>query len=493
MSTMHIAKTFLLSMLVISTSFTLNQFISYKNYTLYENGHWESGKTKLKKGVVATWCMLFTKAGLSRNTLNISAWQGYQEFIYYKPLYYIKKIQFQCKSNNRPFTLFINKTDSISYGIYFNYQNDSISCLFSCDNSGKFILKHDFSIGTALKNSKWNEINVETKDKHVVLAINNRDMGSWELPIPNTTKIGFRGSSNAIYIDDIIITGKTNMLEFFSPPISTHWQAFLSLFILLLLLTVFPSNKLFIALIAFFTISFIYALYFWFLSSRYPHSDNYIDFKGVSSNIESEQEVCTRLKTEYPLKNTANKRNVILFIGSSQTWGAGTSWNGKTIPEIIQDTLRAKFNDTATLVINCGISGSTSDKLFSIYKKEWIQYKPLLTIINLSTNDYDTIVFRKSLSSFAKLNDSLKIKTLFIAEPNDLFHTPRLAENHRIMNMIANQELKVPVINIQQYMDSCQGLGFIWWDYVHLTDYGYVLMANKIKDPIIQQYTIDSF
>jgi len=483
---------FLLTILVTSTLVVLNQFLSYKEYTLYENRHWESGKTKLKKGVVATWCMVFTKAGVSGNKLNISAWQGYQEFIYYKPFSQINNVQFLCKSANRPFAYFINKSDSISHGIYFNYRDDSISCFFTCNKGGKFTSKQDFSIGSALKNKEWNQIKIETRKNCVNLSINNRFLNKWDATLPDSTKIGFRGSSDNVYIDDIYISGKTNIVESFSPPFILHWQTFIVFFFLLLLLIVFPSNKLLISSISLLTISFIYAIYFWILSSRYPHSDNYIDFKGVSSNIESEQDVCTRLSKEYQYNSTANKRKVILFIGSSQTWGAGISENGKTIPEIIQDTLRTRFNDTSILVVNCGISGSTSDKLLSIYKNEWIRYKPMLTIINLSTNDYDTIVFRKSLMQFVELNKSRRIKTLFLAEPNDLFHTPRLADNHRIMNNIARQENGVQVVNIQQYMDSCQTLGFIWWDYVHLTDYGYILIANKIKDPIIQQYSISS-
>lgn len=472
------------ALIMLSGLFVFNESMSYESYTLHTNHKWESGKTKLQRGVVATWCMVFAKAGLSRNQLNIGAWQGYQELVY-KQKINPKKISFDCKSRGKSFSFFTNKNEGISEGIYFNYKEDSVCCLFSIDSTGKFSSTTDFSIGKMLSNDKWNRIVVVNKHDSLILIINDKKVISWKDNNQKEENIGFRGGNQDVWIDNVKMEtkkGVTVLLDDFSPPFKVH---FLSIFVFLFILIVHFYNKnspnIFLVLCSL-SLGYIlcYVVYFWYLSSLYPQSDNYIDFKGVNYKIESETEVCQRIAKQFDLDTSLYQKRVILMIGTSQTWGAGTSSFGKTYPEILQDSLNKHFLDSSYLVINTGIPGSESSKLLSFYKSNWLKYKPVMTIINLSTNDYDTTLFKKSIHEFLAINDSLKIKTVLIAEPNDLLHTPRLAYNHQLLKSMASKFHNVPVIELQSYMDSCHTKGFLWWDYVHPTDYGYELLAGYI-------------
>lgn len=466
-----------------------NNFWSYKNYTLYENGKWESEKTLLKKGVVATWCMVFTKAGLSKNELNISAWQGYQELKYKAPIN-PTSVLFKCKSFNHPFAFYINKTDTLSEGFFLNYSNDSLCCFFKANKAGQFLFKQNFLVGSSINKEQWNRFKIESHNDSLFLNINGKQYFSIASLLPPTVNIGFRGSSQNVYIDDVSFCNaekKEILMDDFSPPFYFNWQSILFFLSIIVLINYYKENTIYITVWAIMGTAILYAIYFFILSSRYPLSENYIDFKNVQSRIESERQVCQRLVEEYPVANISATKKIVLFIGSSQTWGAGVSNTGKTMPELIEDTLRKHFIDSSIIVINTGISGSTSDKLFAIYNQDWCKYKPVLTVINLSTNDYDTAVFRRSIREFLSLNAKLKTKTLLLAEPNDLFHSERLAINHLILKQEANKFKNIPVIEVQDYMDSCHTKGFIWWDYVHLTDYGYQLLSAKIAPSIINE------
>lgn len=479
--------TLISAILVLVTVYMFNSFWSYKNYTLYDNGNWESGKTKLKKGVIAAWCMMFTKAGLSKNILNISAWLGYQELIYKKPVC-PSSVTFRCRAYNRQFCFYTNKTDTVSEGLYFSYSHDTTCCRFKVNNAGKFIYTQNFTVGKELKNNHWNTCRVSFTNDSGYLMINNKAYGCWPQNINCNRKIGFRGSGYNVYVDDIYYTdraGNNILIDNFTPPSHINSQALWLLAVLLALLILFNGQRLYISAVSLFIMSAFCLIYFWVLSAWYPRSFIDIDFKGHTSSIELEGQVRARLRKEYPLNEFSGKKNLILFIGSSQTWGAGISTQGKTMPQLIEDTLRTFFNDTSITVINCGISGHTSEKLLAVYKTEWIKYRPSLVIINSGTNDADTAVLRNSIHQFLDLDDSLKIKTVLIAEPNDLYHTEKLKLNHLILVQEAAKYKRCSMVQVQAWMDSCNTKGFIWWDYVHLTDYGYELMADKITAPII--------
>ena len=117
--------------------------------------------------------------------------------------------------------------------------------------------------------------------------------------------------------------------------------------------------------------------------------------------------------------------------------------------------------------------------------------KPLLTVIDLSHNDSDPIIFRKYIRKFLEYNGLRNIKTILIAEPDDYAYTSTLQENHRVMQEEGDR-FKVPIIAMQQYMDSSYEKGFLWWDLVHMTDYGYRLFSERVTPCIINELERDS-
>ena len=479
----------------LASAISLNSLLVYKDYNLYENGKWASTKAQSTKALLAAWTMLYSKPGVSQNHLNISAWHGYQELIYKKALKF-ETVGFNCRSFGRPFSFILNKTDTGSTGVYFNYDNDTC-CVFTSDAEGKFIEKKYFKIGHSLNNPNWNQVQCRLKNGQVSISVNKNVYAEIKTDLPDSVHIGFRGSGNDIYIDDIIISDarqKTFLIDDFTPPFSVKWITLVFLIILIIcyLYIAKRHSANFILLNAVILCGIlIYArVYFYDLSGLYPTDPNPKYLIRKECKIEGPGELNERLSKIYPLHETAGHKPVILFVGSSQTWGAGMSDSAKAYPHRIEQYLRAYFNNEDIVVINTGICGFTSDQLLALYKSEWVKYKPLLTVIDLSNNDFDTAVFRKSTRGFIDENQSRNIKTLLILEPNDKI-TARLLYNHEIMKAEAIR-VGIDYEEEQSYMDSCSHSGFLWWDFVHMTDYGYHVFAERLTLPVINILESDS-
>ena len=484
--------TFIINLLfVIATAILLNSFLNYTEYTLDENGKWHSTKTTLT-GLNGAYAYIFTKNGLSHNHLNIGTWHGYQEVLYKQPLK-ADVIHFKYLSFEKPFSFIINKGDSLSYGISFNYKKDSTCCLYIADAEGKFLYQKFFY--AISRNNEWNDVIIKHSPDSVQLSINNIFWLQDTFKTPAVIKFGFRGSRNNIFIDDVSVqdqTGNLLLLENFSPPFKCNlWTC---LFILIwgagLLFTFNPrfrSSLTAFNMSVFIAVAVGYWFYYFYLSDRFIGNPDFGSRLKKTVTFDHEDVVCEKIRNNYSL-NDSNP--MIMILGSSQTWGAGKTQINKAYPAVIERNLRNYFHDSSFTVINTGICGATAGVLFKDYSQEWYKHKPLLTIIDLSNNDTDTSGFKENIRKFLEFNREQSIKTLFLAEPND-YTNDSLEINHRIMK---NEGLLygVKTIETQAYLDSVNATGFIWWDHVHMTDYGYHLFANYVTPEIISALKQDS-
>jgi lysophospholipase L1-like esterase len=471
--------------LVIAGGYVLNEAVNYAAYTLEKNGNWESRKLKLK-GVNGVFATMFTKNALHRNMLNISAWFGYQELLYQKMLP-IGNLQFNFQNYQKgPFAVYIHFTDTISQGIFFNYKRDDTCCWFIADSKGGFLEKRDFIFKSSKDNWQWHNAEVFIRSDTVTLTIDSVIVSINPMLLPNNLRIGFRGGRYPVFVDDVNarnLLGEQLFSDTFSSPFEvSKWTLYYLLFSLLLLPVLFSKHYqwvLSLALSLLIGFAVCYAIYYKYLSNRFISNADYINWHGKTVTFDSESTVCNRLDSMYSKPQSATS---ILIIGSSQTWGAGASSNAYTYPARIEDYLRVTENDTSITVINAGICGATSEVLYKHYAESWFQFRPRLCIINLGNNDKDTTIFKKNIKEFLQLNEKEHIKTLFVAEPNDYINDS-LAVNHTNMESIGKQ-FGVTTVRPQHFLDSCSTKGFVWWDHVHMTDYGYEAIASVIAKSI---------
>ncbi len=472
--------------IAFATAIVLNSLVNYKNYTLLESGQWASSKLSLK-GLGGAYANMYTKVPLSKNCLNISAWLGYQELIYRKQLL-LDSVSFQVKCASNPFAFLLNKTDSLTHGIYFNYNTNSEGTVFIADKRGEFIQQEEFLITPMLNSEKWNTISVKQRGDSLRVIINGVSCWTSSMKLPTKVNVGFRGGAGDVFIDQLAgfdANNKAIILESFSPVFKWNTWVFIGLTfgICALYLTRRKPIALSFSLLnssVLVGIIVYYALYFYFLSARYPTSSSQIDWHGKTIQYDTEFEVCEQIKSRFPLHQ---RRPYILFVGSSQTWGAGASSPENSYPAITEKNLRMYFHDTTITVINSGICGFKSKELYQYYTTQWSQHQPLLTVIDLSANDVDTAMFRVYIRKFLTYNREMGIKTLLIAEPTLPNKISSLEQKHHILQSEGAQ-FDVKVLDVQPYLKAHYAAGFLCWDMVHFTDFGYSLFADNISPEI---------
>lgn len=241
---------------------------------------------------------------------------------------------------------------------------------------------------------------------------------------------------------------------------------------------------------------------------KFFYVGNYPNVNSILSLIGKKEEkfVDTTVDdiSESIMKNFQNDSNEkIMFVGSSQTWGAGASQKNKAFPFQFgrllleqKNSLNQESTNAAQIlgistenqfeIVNTGISGTTSNELLNEYEQKWINLKPKIVIINLSNNDFEYGIeaeeFEKNIDKFVSTNEKNNIKTAFMIEARS---NEIEAENpyQDILFKIAERK-QIPIINVDKYMRDQKDKGILWWDFIHPTDYGHQLIAKYLLEEI---------
>ncbi len=487
-------KIFLLNIfLILVLSFVFTSLILYRQNTLYTNDNWNATKMNLDKGVMGTFTFYLTRNALSKNHLNLGAWHGSHELIYKESVNpTVVEFEFFMEEPSE-FSFIFNKDASGYSGLRINIHEEPIKgMLFTSTDIGEFVDKSEINI-TNIEYSKWNHFKIEFQKNHFTIYINKEKIVESDQELKGDFLIGFRGAREDVKIDNLIIKQKysSTIRESFENRkgfLPIFFSVFLVLFFILLFIIEYSEKQ---ALFLFFmitatllaVISGLYLYEYYHNSETYTENENTIDWKGYEGNIEGEKQILKRIE-EYPEKE--NKR--IMFIGSSQTWGAGASVENKTFFRVFEDLINSDSKKYEC--INTGMSGLISERAFYHYNSSWINLEPDIVVIILGNNDDSQGDFYKNLERFVLLNRKENIETVFILEPNSYNTSEHIVEHHPVMRDVADK-YNITLIDMHNYLLEKYDTGYVWWDYVHLTDYGQKVFAEKLysetKNLIVQQ------
>ncbi len=113
-----------------------------------------------------------------------------------------------------------------------------------------------------------------------------------------------------------------------------------------------------------------------------------------------------------------------------------------------------------------------------MYRNFWINLAPDIVVIILSNNDPCCHYFENNLDQFVATNKLNDIKTVFVLEPNSI-DNELLLEKHNTMRIVAKKN-EIPVIEMHNFLSQHYEDGFLWWDFIHLTDFGQRLFAEEV-------------
>jgi len=505
----YLSRVSVIIILIGLASFFASQTFLLSHNSLYKNGRWIVTKILLRRAVGGAYGFLGSSNSLAGNCLDLSKWQGFQEVIY-KQAIDVQEVKFNFLLDENSYLFFVFNKDRDGFsGIRISLNNIFKNIYFTSKDSGKFVTVHYISLPRPYP-KHWNQCRVIFKDNTFSLYINDTFIGEFQAKLLKNQYIGFRGGLDKAMVDRIIIRPKNSSRiiheNFNNTNISIFFICLLIILIVNALIALFfhAMNtdimlRIIFRLIGFDTFLvilsfFIFNIYYFYLSPRYPKWGSFTNTMPREFNIAegnywknaSPDFICKNIIDKYMNENVKNVFR-ILFIGSSQTWGAGTSEESKTFVSAIEEKLNGlPDNHIQYECINTGISGLDSSQLLDLYIKEWIKLAPKIAVINLSINDKDIDTFSANLDKFIQFNNSRGIKTILVLEANSIEHVPGSTANHEVMRKVGEKN-GVRIVDMHKYLKENYDQGILWWDVMHLTDFGQELIAGHLFQILCQE------
>lgn len=467
--------------------------------TLENNGRWTATKTSVEMHLMGSESFVLQTQALAGNHVNLGAWHGYQEIVF-NPIVHPKEISFRFYlAENAYLTFIFNRTSESFSGIRFSSHPDFRSMYLAGLPSGEFRQKTRLPL-SALQKNLWHDCRVAFFKNMIDLFVDGERIGTIPVELEEDQKIGFRGSMNPVYVDDIEVVqigDATPVYESFSnfgrvPRLAL--QMFLAALLLECLLLVGATilHRTIRTSISFLMAMNIFAgvfatsaflVFFFGYAKSFPTSRQLLGKERLFAQEQSERIVSSierRYNNAFP---EATSR--ILVVGTSQTWGVGAATVDDTFVNVLERTLNEKHGESQKFqCVNGGIQSQVSTGLLELYTQNWLELSPKLTVLNLSHNDQeDPKTFEESLNAFLDLNEEAGIETLFVLEACSAERYPDALLTHEIMRNVAETRA-VPFVDMYKYMRSRQDEGYLWWDFIHPTTYGHQLIGERLAEEI---------
>ena len=460
-----------------------------------------------------------SRSSLSNNRLNLSHWYGNQE------------VRFENEQKIHQIKYKFNLGESSDLFVYWNHNRSKVDGL-RIQNNKKLSLRRQINekvedvflanLGR-LQQSVLLEINQVNNE--LVIKINNDEYVVKDNILEGTW--GVRGDETPIEVEEIKVTyaDSSDYYQNFEPRFSPKYFTITLIFLTLLsfLVYFFSINTilylkylLFIFVSTFYFIdtklmsiqqvealtgsltpvkenSFWGSLEYYRTKLFYPgfvldEMRDFTYFKYPKARIVGGPIVCVKKeKCRYypkltnaflPKPETGVKR--IMFVGTSQTIGAGAS----EIRRTFFSRLHRKINQAeAAISLNISQSALSPEEMFARFLDAIQIYKPTHVIVNLGYNrsDYSLV---KTLMDYYDFAKKINAKIVFMREANNLAITSDyLKEVDQF-----TKENSLPTIDLYGYLRSPQvdeDLS-IWWDPVHFNDRGQRLAADFIYEEFLK-------
>lgn len=449
----HIAL-FFTSILILITSFFVERFFSVKSYSLNDlNVKLVNLKTKTDFVPLMGANEFFEHSNsLHRDRINLHMWHGHQYIGFDKA----KNITFELEQTSKSIIdLTLYNSKNATYKILrLDRENNTLKSISSKHN-GKFSEQK-------LIASKINATN-RIKFSSNGLSLNDELVISTD----DSFELGVRLDSEAkTYLRNLNVDGAKAKLK---PAYSPIYILGSFLFLLAVLFFLNPMAQVTSALVVSVLAGAFYYSFLTFAHHTYPQ----YDLSRSTALVDKEfEEDFVNNETSRTAKLLKQKKNGVLFLGSSQTFGEGASHISR------RWTTQFCLNQRIKNCTNLGIRSATSHTFLKL-NSEIIKSRPKTIFYSLAFNDGNPAEHMKNTKKLVQSWKDEKIEVILILEPN------RDKYNYLHQNLEnIGKLLKVKVINMQTAMERSKHLGWLWWDKIHLTDFGHETFAKLLIDII---------
>ena len=505
-------------------------YLTWHN-TLANNGNWISTKTTLERGLIGAYSFINGRQTLAGGALHLDAWHGHNEVTHVRELGGLESIELDVKlAGGAYLVVFFNRLPGEDYdAVRLSARDHMHSGVLRVSPEGEFLdftsmrsrpvardvwhrLRIDFAppasrpapaAARAAPLSSRAELpqGAESRDLDLEVSLNGESLGRFPHLARPAQRFGFRSGFAAAPADDVFVTeaGGHRLVETFDLPSGSSWILATAVAVLLLanLAILWVLRRAtgtegltlsFYFLMVNGTLLLLGAIVFVFVLMR---SDRYL----FSADRLAEEEAYFRKGASDRVIEEARARHAlqaepgvhrILFLGGSQTWGAGAQRDEDVFVRVVETMLNEADADRRRYeCVNGGVSATKLVHQLRQLQEVWSGFQPELVVFNVSSNDKGTSRFADILDRAVSWTLESGARVLLVKEANSTEkHTGGLGARHREMDAVAAR-YGVPVVDMHGYLESRKRDGFLWWDFVHLTSYGQRLAAEKLSEEIL--------
>lgn len=425
---------------------------------------------------MGSWSFLLTYRALAHEYLDLGTWHGFQEIRLKEPSPY-KKLSFDLSLDPESYLIvFYASSGDTLHGIRLStHPAFPSACLDVLEQ--EFVKKMVFT--GEIKARTWHHVKLEKGMNGLTLHVDEKPIHIIASEDKGFNIIGFRGSS-ASRIDNIQAYNNSSDLIFEEDFNRTYRHLILFAFLFMLANGIYLIARRFrtallIIGIQFAAIFITLAFYFGFIGQHQYPKEWMIHWGNRSSTIEAADTLSDNILAHHIL-SPADTGVRILFLGTSQTWGAGAIDDEHTFVHLIEEKLQDIT--PSSRCINAGISGLRSADILHYYQHKWIDLRAHIVVVNLALNDGDSPDYQNNLEELIRINEEKGLQTIFVLEP--VFLPPgAYLDNHTTMLEVASKH-RILCIDMQRLISERLDDGFLYWDFIHLTNFGQRLFAEAL-------------
>ncbi len=465
--------------------------------TLVNDGNWVSTKETLGVSVMGARSFMARTQALAGRHLNLDSWHGYQELASRDKMD-LGEAEFDfCISKDAYFAFLIDKGSDQSVGFRISGTPDLKSVFFVARADGEFVEQQDLKIPD-LPLDRWHHLQFSKQGTEAVIRINGQQIYMGTVSLPPFCTPGFRGGQHPVKIDNVRFRhpGGMTVVEdtFFTTDSARKFFVYALLCVFLVNLCAYYATQsakvtrgaVLVPLMVFNVLLAVMATlgiaWLAFVLRRYPSAES------LNRQESTYLYNLLGLRNEEVMMEWASQHRdgfkTILFVGSSQTFGAGAAATSETFVRRIQERFDAEIPPASRYrCINAGINGSDAKSLLPRYRDSWLSMNPDIVVFNLGANDCGLADIDREyppvLEEFVRLNEQRGITTMFVLEALSWETAPNELETHEAIRRVASAH-GIKVVDTHGHLNRLKDRGFLWWDHVHPTSFGHRLIADCI-------------
>ncbi len=467
-------------------------FVATAENSLRCHPEWIPTKATLGMPVMGARHYASTRETLKDEHLDLGRWHGYQEVLHDAPLD-LREVSFRARLEPGAYVIFVfDRTDAGFAGLRLSTHPRLRSGFFRADPAGRFETSRPVQL-RGVEPDEWIDVHAAFADGRVAVDVGSESAGSFPVRAPSSQRFGFRGSERAALIDDVVVThgdpSATFTETFFAR--TTFLRVFLAVLFPLGVasLLVFrqarrsPTNRLLFAAMT--------ALLVLLVATTAALVGFRARLMDIYPEVDPAAELAFRVEETDAVRRTATERFDaagrdairILFLGGSQTVGAGASRPDDAFVPRLERLLAAKEGGRPVACVNAAVSGVGSDVVLELYEKRWLVRAPDLVVLNVSVNDDDPGPLAANVERLLAANAARGIRTIVALEANSIEIAERKVNHHARLRSVADA-FDVPVADPHSHLRSKANSGLLWWDFCHPTSYGHALIAEALLPSI---------